>query len=409
MTRNIAPLVLAACVAACAPAAFAQSNSYVYVETNTKPVNTIRAFRRAPSGRLTEIPGSPFATGGAGSGYSGTALGPEDSDQEVIQSPDHSLLFAVNAGSDSISVLRIAGDGALTAIPGSPFASGGNDPVSLDISNSTLFVANKSGDPARPTTELPNYTAFRVLPNGSLVTGNTTNDHSSFLNSTLSVAAGSSPVQVHAIPGTYLVYADDFLGNLIQRFAFLPNEGVHQFPPITLPASLFSDITTQRIPQGFWNHPTQPLLYVGVPLANKLAVYRYDFLGALTFLRAVPNEGGAICWLRTNTAGTRLYTSDTLTNSIGVYDLTDPANPVEIQEFTLAGPGNAFQISLSPDDKNLYALSPRTGDSTPLGEGNLLHTLAIASDGRLSETFAPIAFPSPSNARPRGLAVVPAQ
>src|SRR5246127_1082151 len=40
----------------------------VYVNDNTAPVNTIAAFNRHADGTLTPLPGSPFATGGAGTG-----------------------------------------------------------------------------------------------------------------------------------------------------------------------------------------------------------------------------------------------------------------------------------------------------------------------------------------------------
>ena len=412
MTRKTATsFTFGAFVLAFAPgivaSGFGQSASYVYVETNTKPVNAIRAFKRGPNGQLRDIPGSPFTTGGAGTGYSGTAIGPEDSDQEIITNADHTLLFAINAGSDSIAVMRIGDSGELKPVPGSPFASGGSDPVSLDIANDILFVANKAGDPARPTTALPNYTTLRIQSDATLVpTGYATNDSSHELDSTISVALGSSPEQIHRIPGTSFAYGDDFLGNLLQRFYFAPDGELHQFAPVALPTSLFSDTTTPRIPQGLWNHPKLPLLYVGVPLVNKLAIYRYNRIGGLTFLRAVPNEGQTICWLRTNSSGTRLYSTDTSTNSVGVYDLSDPENPVQLQEFYLAGAGSAFQLQLSPDDRNLYVLSPRTGDVVALGQGNLLHTLSIDSDGTLSETRPPIAFLSLENARPRGIAVV---
>ena len=106
-------------------------------------------------------------------------------------------------------------------------------------------------------------------------------------------------------------------------------------------------------------------------------------------------------------AGTRLYATETGTNSVGVFDLTDPENPVQIQEFVLSGVGSSFQLSLSPDEHSLYVLSPRTSTSIPLGEGNVLHSLTIGDKGLLSETLATIPFTSATNARPRGIAVVP--
>jgi hypothetical protein len=268
-------------------------------------------------------------------------------------------------------------------------------------------VANKAGDPNRPTTILPSYNTFTINNDGSLQTADTqSNDTSHAFDSTVSVGAGASLEQVHAIPGTNLVFGDDLLTNLIEHFRSNWTSGLHQLAPIALPASLFTDTVTPRIPQGIWNHPKLPYLYVGIPLSNRLAVYVYDRLGNLTFLRAVPNEGAAVCWLRTNKAGTRLYGTETGTNTVGVYDITDPENPVQIQDFALSGVGNAFQLSLSPDGASLYVLSPRASATIPLGRANVLHTLSVGNDGRLTETLPTIPFTSSTNARPRGIAVV---
>ena len=46
-------------------------------------------------------------------------LGPDDSDQELVASPDGRFLFAVNQGSNSISVFRIRPSGALELFGGS--------------------------------------------------------------------------------------------------------------------------------------------------------------------------------------------------------------------------------------------------------------------------------------------------
>lgn len=409
--KTILYWVIGISISICGPGslamAFGQTSEYVYVETNLSPTNSIRAFERAANGQLREIAGSPFVTGGSGSGYSGVGLGPDDSDQEIATNADQSMLFAINAGSDSISVFRIGVNGSLAPVEGSPFPSGGNDPVSLDIAGNLLFVANKSGDPNRPTTILPNYTTLVIGSGGSLyVASDKTNDTSRRFDSTISVATGGSPEQVHVIPGTNLVLGNDFLANLLEHFQSDWIGGLHQLAPLALPASLFSDTTTPRIPQGIWNHPTLPYLYVGVPLVNKLAVYSFDRLGNLTFIRAVPNQGSAICWLRTNRSGTRLYSTETFSNSVGVYDITGPENPIQLQEFQLSGVGNAYQLSLSTDGRNLYVLSPRTSASVPAGEGNVLHSLTIGDDGQLSETLPTIPFNSPTDVRPRGIATV---
>jgi hypothetical protein len=392
--------------------AFGQTGDYVYVETNIKTPNgnSIAGFVRGANGQLQPIPGSPFLTKGAGTQDPGISLGPEDSDQDVISSPDRNLLFAVNSGSDSIAVFHIGENGALTPVEGSPFPSGGNDPVSLGLSGNTLFVVNKSGDFGRPSAILPNYTTFQVAADGKLTpTSDSTNDSSRRFQSTVSVAVGSSPSQALAVPYTNLLFGADFLGGLLQRFQFDGNGGLHQLTPLALPASEFSDTTTPRLPLGLTSHPRYPFLYVGFVTDNKLGVYQYGNDGSLTFLRTVPNSGTAICWLRTNRAGTRLYSTDTGTNSVSVYDLSDPENPVQIQNLVLSGPGNVLQFSLSSDEKYLYALSSRGSTSIPEGQGNMLHILTINNEGTVDENVSPVVFNEPNDTRPQGVAVVPAR
>jgi len=392
--------------------AFGQTGDYVYVETNIKTPNgnSIAGFVRGANGQLQPIPGSPFLTKGAGTQDPGISLGPEDSDQDIISSPDRNLLFAVNSGSDSIAVFHIGENGALTPVEGSPFPSGGNDPVSLGLSGNTLFVVNKSGDFGRPSAILPNYTTFQVAADGKLTpTSDSTNDSSRRFQSTVSVAVGSSPSQALAVPYTNLLFGADFLGGLLQRFQFDGNGGLHQLTPLALPASEFSDTTTPRLPLGLPSHPRYPFLYVGFVTDNKLGVYQYGNDGSLTFLRTVPNSGTAICWLRTNRAGTRLYSTDTGTNSVSVYDLSDPENPVQIQNLVLSGPGNVLQFSLSSDEKYLYALSSRGSTSIPEGQGNMLHILTINNEGTVDENVSPVVFNEPNDTRPQGVAVVPAR
>src|SRR4029079_140150 len=114
-------------------------------------------------------------------------LGPFDSDQNVITNPEHTLLFAVNSGSNSIAVFHIRADGSLVGVEGSPFPSGGINPVSVGLSNNILVVVNKNEDPHQDTTQsLPNYTAFRVTPQGKLIP---------IPQSTVSVTLCSSPSQ----------------------------------------------------------------------------------------------------------------------------------------------------------------------------------------------------------------------
>ena len=73
------------------------------------------------------------------------------------------LLFAVNSGSNTIAVFRILSDGGLQAVKGSPFSSGGINPVGVGVRGAFLVVVNKDEDPAQPsTTDRPGYNVLRI-------------------------------------------------------------------------------------------------------------------------------------------------------------------------------------------------------------------------------------------------------
>ncbi len=174
-------IALAMVIAAGTPA---WSSDVIYLESNSTAGNSILAFKNDGSASPTFLGSTP--AGGVGVFNKTFALGPFDSDQNLIENPEGTLLFAVNSGSNSIAVFRITPEG-LQAVDGSPFPSGGSDPVSLGLKDDILTVVNKDQDPAQNANLVqPNYTTFRVLPNGVLAPI----DHS-----TVSVAYGSSPSQ----------------------------------------------------------------------------------------------------------------------------------------------------------------------------------------------------------------------
>jgi len=76
----------------------------VFVMTNNVDKNEVITYRRSSDGTLQE--GAKFATGGRGSGGNNDPL---ESQGSLTLSQDHSLLFAVNAGSGSVSVFRVHG------------------------------------------------------------------------------------------------------------------------------------------------------------------------------------------------------------------------------------------------------------------------------------------------------------
>jgi 6-phosphogluconolactonase (cycloisomerase 2 family) len=98
---------------------------------NAASPGKLSVFLVAASGALSPVPGSPFATGN----FPGSAR----------FSPDGRFLVAANV--DSISVFSVAANGALTDVPGSPFAAGTISPSSVAFSpNGKLLVAVDQGN-----------------------------------------------------------------------------------------------------------------------------------------------------------------------------------------------------------------------------------------------------------------------
>jgi 6-phosphogluconolactonase (cycloisomerase 2 family) len=302
----------------------------------------------------------------------------------------------VNGGSDSIAVFRVHDDGSLSPVDGSPFPSGGSNPVSVGLAGDILCVVNKDQDPDHPGAVLPNYTTFRVTPRGRLIP---------IPNSTVFVEAGGSPSQALTVPEHQLVFGADFMGGLLRSFKILDNGRLDAREAQMLPPALFEGTGDPPFPLGLRTHPKHQLLYVGYVTINKMGVYHYSKDGGLRFLRAVPNSGMAICWILANADGSRLYTTNTADNSVSVYDaFTNPAEPVEIQKVTLQGMGNSFQLALDSTGQFLHVVTQRAALSLP-ASANALHVLRVAGDGRLTEApSSPTVLPVANLVRPQGVA-----
>jgi len=88
--------------------------SFLYVTDDGS--NDVAGFSINPTtGGLTAVTGSPFATGGNAGTNGGLSL---------AVTPDGKFLIAGSAGSTNITVFSIASDGSLTPISGSPFPAG---------------------------------------------------------------------------------------------------------------------------------------------------------------------------------------------------------------------------------------------------------------------------------------------
>ncbi|HCF70140.1 MAG TPA: hypothetical protein DER33_00875 [Syntrophomonas sp.] len=131
----------------------------VYAMTNSAAGNKVIAFRRGANGRLTRV--KAYETGGRGTGKA--QVDPLASQGSLILSRGGGFLFAVNAGSNSISSFRVANSGRLTLVNVVP--SGGVKPNSICQFGSLLYVTNVGNTTHKFAS---NVTGFRIQKNGRL-------------------------------------------------------------------------------------------------------------------------------------------------------------------------------------------------------------------------------------------------
>jgi hypothetical protein len=122
----------------------------------------------------------------------------------------------------------------------------------------------------------------------------------------------------------------------------------------------------------------------------------------------VSDSGKAPCWAIVNHAGTRFYATNTGDNSIEVYDLSDPFNPVDIQHFVMdSTTGAAFSTVIDSSDRWIYVSGEQSSASATTA-ANAFHALQVNPDGTLTEPFAPTVLPIGGNVpvRAQGITVV---
>ncbi len=143
----------------------------VFVQTNDLTRNTVIAYDRSVDGHLTQA--GTYATGGAGASVAGAVVDPLASQGSLTLDSRHDLLFAVNGGSDTLTVFGVDGS---RLIRRQVLSTHGDLPVSVGVSGNLVYVLNaRSGGSitgyrvdGRRVEPLPGSTrALRLAPNAN--------------------------------------------------------------------------------------------------------------------------------------------------------------------------------------------------------------------------------------------------
>jgi len=113
------------------------ASNAVFVQTDNTAGNRIVAYHRSGRGKLSWA--GSYATGGAGGVLAGSVVDHLASQGSLTYDPDHALLYAVNAGSNTISVFAVSGDRLFLR---QVIGSGGTFPVSVTVHGDTVYVLN---------------------------------------------------------------------------------------------------------------------------------------------------------------------------------------------------------------------------------------------------------------------------
>lgn len=120
-----------------APHHHARHTAPVFVQSDDTTANTVVAYHRAADGTLAQA--GVYATGGRGGVLAGSVVDHLASQGSLAYDRRHRLLYAVNAGSDTVTVFAVRGDHLARV---QVISSGGSFPVSIAFHGGQVFVAN---------------------------------------------------------------------------------------------------------------------------------------------------------------------------------------------------------------------------------------------------------------------------
>jgi 6-phosphogluconolactonase (cycloisomerase 2 family) len=321
----------------------------VFVQTDSTSGNRVVAYHRAADGALR--PAGSYATGGLGGILSGSVVDHTASQGSLTYDPWHSLLYAVNAGSNTVSVFAVHGD-RLTLRQ--VLSSGGTFPVSVATRGDLVYVVN-----ALNGGSLQGYRVFGSflvpLPGSSRALG---------LNPAASPQFTNTPGQVAFTPdGAQLIVTTKANGNDIDVFGvgfggWLSAKPVVNAEPGTVPFAITFD--------SYGN------LVIAEAGTNALATFTISGHGILSQLDSVGTGKAATCWVAP--AGPFLFASN--------------AGSAAVSGFTSSGGGQLTLLGAAATDAGTVDASAAAGGRflyVQTGGAGIVDEFSVGSGGSLTE------------------------
>jgi 6-phosphogluconolactonase (cycloisomerase 2 family) len=296
------------------------------VQTDNTSGNQVVAYNRAFNGTLTQA--GVFNTGGVGGALSGSEVDHLASQGSLAYDQANNLLYAVNAGSNTISVFAVFGDQlALRQV----LSSGGSFPVSIAVSHGLVYVLNaEEGGSVQGYAVI--FGHLVPIPGSNRVLG---------LNAAATPQFTNTPGQVAFSPnGSQLLVTTKANGSDIDVFQ------VGAFGQLSATAVVNSE--SETVPFAVSFDPEGHLIVAEA--AGFLASFSLNANGTVTQLDSVATEQTATCWVAAD--GSYFFASNAGSGSLSAFQ---------------SGPGGALTLlGDTPTDAG-------TVDATVSGDGRFLY------------------------------------
>lgn len=299
----------------------------VFVQTDNTAGNQVVAYHRDADGTLT--PAGTYDTGGLGGILAGSIADHLASQGSLTYDPRHALLYAVNAGSDTVSVFSVDGDRLDLR---QTVSSGGSFPVSVAVSGDVVYVLNAlSGGSIQGYLVADRYLAPMAAWNRPLN-----------LDPTAAPQFTNTPGQVgFSADRRQLLVTTKANTNAVDVFA-LDRAGAPAAAPVvnTLPGA---------VPFSFVKHGRDQILLTEAG-PNAVATFIVHHDGTITQTATSATGQSATCW--DTAAGDYLYASN--------------AGSSTVSGFRFGPHGNLAAVGTTPTD-------PGTVDSAATEDGRYLY------------------------------------
>lgn len=363
VVRRLSAIVMG--VGVLAPMVFASGQSRatgtVFVMSNNPDRNQVIAFEQLDNGTFVEQ--NRYDTHGRGSGGVNDPL---ESQGSLNLNADHSLLFAVNAGSGDITVFRVGRGGLDFA---DKEKSGGSQPVATAQWQNRLYVLNSGG--------AGSVVGFYLDPSGSL---------HQIANSTAFLSANATGgASISISPDGQTLAVVERLANNIDTFHI--NSDGTLGPIVVNPSPGAGAFSAKFAPDGkLLVSETGPAGGVDASAISSYSVLPNGTLSAVS--QSVATDGNANCWNAISPNGKHVYVSNAGSSTISGFVIGTGGVLTPIAG-TVVGSNPAgstnLDITVSGDGKYLFSLNSELGT---------IGVFAVNSDGTLDELQQIEGFPA---------------